>query len=456
MSSLFGTMSIALSGLLADQAALDITSNNVANSNTPGFSRQRPVFLEGDPFVQGSLTFGTGVVLESVQSLRDPILELRLNDETQQRSQLDATVSAMQQVEVMFSGSSGDIGTQLTGFFNSLQQLSTTPADPSTRQGVLTAAGNLASAFRTTVNNLQNQRSNLDLSVVQTVNQINVLTAQIATLNQQVSSIENLHEAAGTFIDQRTQLIRQLSELTDVSIVKSDNSLTITTSKGTPLVANTRSFALSTQADSSGVQHVFASTSDITDKLTAGKLAGLIDVRDQKIPNLVADLDTLASGLVTAINAAHRNGSDLAGQPGGDLFVPTPAGGVGAAAGFVLAINDPSKLAASSDGSPGSNGNVAQMLRVQDQTVAAGQTPTDFYAGMVFRLGSEISNSSAARDASDLILRQLEDQRSAVSGVSMDEEAANLVQYERAYEAAARVITTVNEMTSTAIQLGRY
>lgn len=456
MSSLFGTMSIALSGLLADQAALDITSNNVANANTPGFSRQRPIFLEGDPVVQGSLTFGTGVVLGSVQSLRDPILELRLNDETQERSQLDATVSAMQQVEVMFGGSSGDIGSQLNGFFKSLQQLSTTPADPSTRQGVLTAAGNLAGAFRTTVNNLQNQRSNLDLSVVQTVDQINVLGEQIARLNQQISGMENLHEDAGTFIDQRTQLIRQLSELIDVSVVKSNNSLTITTTKGVPLVASEKNFALSTQATSSGVQHVFVLNSDITAKITAGKLGGVLEVRDQKIPSLAGDLDSLAYGLANAINTAHGMGTDLAGQPGGDLFIPPPAGVTGAASSLALAITDPSQLAASSDGSPGSNGNVTQLLQVQNQAVAAGQTPTAFYAGIVFHLGSDVSNGAAARDASDLILRQLEDQRSALSGVSMDEEAANLIQYERAYEAAARVITTVNEMTSTVIQLGRY
>jgi flagellar hook-associated protein 1 FlgK len=266
MSSLFGTLSIALSGLLAEQGALDITTNNVANANTPGFSRQRPVMLEGDPVVVDPLTFGSGVVLSSVESLRDPILELRLNEETQQHSQLDTMVSAMQQIEVMFSGSSGDLGTQITKFFGSLQQLSTNPASLSERQGVLTAAGNLAASFRTTVNNLQAQRTNLDLSVGQTVDQINVLTGQIAILNRQISGIENLHQSAGTFIDQRTTLIRQLSDLVDVSVVKSDNTLTVTTSSGQALVAGERSFAVSKQADVSGVQHIFLQGADITNQ----------------------------------------------------------------------------------------------------------------------------------------------------------------------------------------------
>src|ERR1700739_2293176 len=133
MSSLFGTLSIAVSGLLAEQGALDITTNNVANANTPGYSRPRPVLVEGDPVPVGPLLFGSGVLLQAVQSVRDPILELRLNEETQQQSQLDTMVSAMQQIEVMFSGSTGDIGSQITNFFGSLQQLSTNPASTSAR-----------------------------------------------------------------------------------------------------------------------------------------------------------------------------------------------------------------------------------------------------------------------------------------------------------------------------------
>ena len=238
--------------------------------------------------------------------------------------------------------------------------------------------------------------------------------------------------------------------------MKSDNTLTITTSSGDALVAGTRSFALTTQTDFSGVQHVFSQGTDITAKLAGGNLAGIFAVRDQTIPALRSDLDTLAAGLATALNTAHHQGTDLAGVAGGDLFSPPPAGGVDAAANFSVVITDPSKIAASSDGSAGSNGNLTRLLDVQKQAVTAGQSPTDFYAGIVFRVGSDVANASAERDASDLILRQLGDQRSAISGVSMDEEAANLVRYERAYQAAAHVITVVNNMTDVAIQLGRY
>lgn len=456
MSNLTAAMEIAVGALLADQGALQTTSNNIANVNTPGYSRQRPVLVEADPVMLGSLTFGSGVVLQKVESLRDSILELRLHGETQEQSQLDAVVSAMRQLEPMFSGSSGDIGDQLSKFFNSIQELSTDPASAARRQGVLTAANNLANAFRTVAGNLQRQRNNLDLSLSQATQQVNVLTKQIAEINAQITTMQNLHQDTSAFEDERTVLIRGLSGLIDLSVIRSDgNGLTLTTTSGTALVAGERSFDIQTQMDVSGVLHIFSQGSDITGTLSGGQLAGLLAVRDQKIPSLLADLDTLASGLATALNAAHHSGFDLNGNAGGDLFNPPPIG-PGAASSLTVAISDPALLAASSDGSPGSNGNLATLAAVNSQTVVAGRTPTEFYANLVFKVGNEVSNGLAELNASTLILQQLQDQRGSISGVSLDEEAAQIIQYQHAFAAAARVVSTVNDMLDVAVNLGRY
>jgi flagellar hook-associated protein 1 len=456
MASLVGIMSMAVRALLAEQGALDATSNNISNLNTPGYSRQRPVFVQADPVTQGSLTFGNGVALEKLESLRDPILELRIHAEEQQKSHLDALVTGMSQVEVMFSGSSGDIGDRLSKFFNSIQQLSTDPTSVPLRQAVLTAAGNLASAFQTVVHNIQQQRSNLDLSVTQSVRAVNSITEQIAQLNLQIENMENLHQDASAFLDRRNVLMGQLSELLDVSVIRSDNGITLTTSNGTALVAGSRAFPLDTQTDSSGFQHIFAQGNDITAGIIDGRLAGLLEMRDQKLPALLADLDTLAAGVASSFNSGHRGGYDLSGTAGGDFFVPPPAGTQGAAGSFAVQISDPRLLAASSDQSPGSNGNLALLLALRTQSVAAGQSPTDFYANIVFKVGNEVANSSAAQDASNLILQQLQNQRSSVSGVSLDEEAANLLRYQTAFEAAARVVSTISEVMDTAVNLGRY
>ncbi len=455
MSSLFGTMSIATGALEADQGALEATTNNVANANTPGYSRQVPVLVENDPVVVGSVSYGEGVSLEKLMSIRDPILQLRIGEETQQQGQLNAYVSAMQQAQVPFSSSSGDIGTQISNFFSSLSQLSTDPTNLSLRQGVLTAAGNLAQTFNNTANNLTQQQSNLNLSVVQDVQQVNTLTSQIAQLNAQISDLQNSNQDASTFIDQRDVAIGTLSGLIDVSQIQSDsNGLTLTTSNGTALVAGNQSFALSTQPSSSGAQQIFAQGTNITGSLTSGDLAGLLQARDQSIPGLLSNLDTLASGLANALNTANQSGFDLHGNAGGDIFVAPSTSGQGYASNMAVQITDPSLVAASSDGSQGSNGNVNVLSAVQNQSVAGGQTPTDYYSNIVFTVANDVSNGTAELSSAQSILQQLQDQRGSISGVSLDEEASNMVQYQRAYDAAAQIVTTVNDMLYTVINMG--
>jgi flagellar hook-associated protein 1 FlgK len=453
MSSLNASLAAALSGLTADQGALEATTNNVTNVNTPGYSRQVPVLVSSDPVVVDPLTFGTGVTLASVQSIRDAILESRIQQETQNQGQFNAQVSALQQTQVSFTSNTGDIGNAISNFFNSVNQLSTTPADLSVRLGVLTSAGNLATAFNTTANKLTRQRGNLDLSVVQTVDQINQFTQQIAHLNGQISNLQNVGENAGTFIDQRTQLIDKLSSLADVSVIPSDNTLTLITSHGTALVAGQKSFQLQTQTNLSGLHDVFAQGINITSTIVSGQLGGLLQVRDQQIPAIQNNLDTLATALANRVNSVHLGGFDLNGNPGTNLFSPPPLAGPGAAASLSVAITDPALIVASSDGSPGSNGNAQTLYDLRNQAMVGGRTPTDYYSGIVFDVGNDVANTTAAQNASALVLQQLNSQRSSISGVSLDEEAANMVRYQQAYSASAQVVSTINLMMQTVINM---
>ena len=453
MSSLNASMATALSGLIAEQGAMEASTNNVANVNTQGYSRQQAVLASSDPVVVDPLTFGTGVTLQSIESIRDPILESQIQQQTQSQGQYSSLTSALQQTQVAFTSSTNDIGTEISNFFDSVNQLSTNPSDLSTRQGVLTAAGNLATAFNTNANNLTQQRSSLDLSVVQTVTQINQLSQQIAQLNGQIASLQNVGENAGSFVDQRTSAIDQLSALVDVSVIPSDNTLTLTTANGAPLVTGLTSFQLQTESTPSGLHDVYSQGQDITSQITSGQLGGTLQARDQQIPAIQTQLDTLAAGLANAVNTVQAAGFDLNGKPGTNLFTPPPANGVGAAASLSVAITDPSLIAASSDGTAGSNGNAEAMYALSNQPVAGGQDPTDYYSNVVFDLGNNVSNASAEQTASSQILQQLNDQRSSISGVSLDEEAANIVQYQNAYQASAQVITTINDMMYAVIQM---
>jgi flagellar hook-associated protein 1 FlgK len=454
MSSLNANLASALTGLVADQGAIAATTNNVANANTPGYSRQQPDLVTGDPAVIGPLTFGTGVILQKVQSIRDPILESQIQQQTQSQGQYSALTPALQQAQVNFTAGSGDIGTAITSFFSSVNQLSTNPSDLSLRQAVLTAAGNLASSFNGAADNLSQQQASLDLNVVQQVGQINQLTQQIAQLNGQISKLENVGESAGTFVDQRTTAINQLSAIVDVSVIPTDgNTLTLTTASGYPLVSGRQSFQLQTQPNLSGLHEVYSGTTDITAQISSGELGGTIAARDQQIPAIQSQLDTLAAGIANSVNTVQQAGFDLNGVAGTNLFNPPPASGLNAAASLSVAITDPALIAASSDGSPGSNGNAEALYALSNQAIVGGQSPSNYYSTVVFNVGNAAADASAEQTASGLVLQQLNDQRASVSGVSLNEEAANLVQYQDAYSASAQVITAINSMMQTTINM---
>jgi|HubBroStandDraft_6_1064221.scaffolds.fasta_scaffold65732_2 flagellar hook-associated protein 1 FlgK len=456
MSGLFGSLSIALSGLSVSQDEMATTSNNVANANTPGYTREVADTAAGDPVEVGTISLGTGVVLEKIESLRDPMLQIQINQATQQNSSFNAMLTQLQQIQTEFASSNSGIGADISNFFNSLQQLSPDPSNLTLRQSVLTAADTLATDFNSAARNLQAQRSNVDQSVTQTVSQVNSLTAQIASVNQQISDLQSANQSSGLLVDTQNNLIQQLSGLIDVQVIPTGHGITLATSNGTTLVSGSQSFALTTQLGSDGVQHIFSGSQDITSSLTGGSLAGLIQIRDQEIPSIGASLDQLAAGLATNLNTANAQGFDLNGNPGGNIFVPPPAGGAGAAATLTVAITDPSLIAASSDGTPGSNGNLAALSAVATQALSGGQTqtPIEFYSSLVGQVGTATSNTSADSDSSGLILQQLQDENGSVSGVSLNEEAANLIQYQTAYQSAAKVVSTINLLLLDAVNLG--
>jgi flagellar hook-associated protein 1 FlgK len=248
-------------------------------------------------------------------------------------------------------------------------------------------------------------------------------------------------------------VIDQLSAVVDVSVIPSDNTLTLTTANGAPLVTGQKSFQLQTQATLSGLHDVYSQGVDITNKISSGQLGGTLQARDQQIPAISTQLDTLAAGLANAVNGVQAGGFDLNGVKGTNLFNPPPAGGVGAAASLSVAITDPSLIAASSDGTTGSNGNAEAMYALISQPIIGGQSPTNYYSGIVFNVGNATANAAAEQSASGLILQQLNDQRASISGVSLDEEAANLVRFQDAYSASAQVITAINTMMQTVINM---
>jgi flagellar hook-associated protein 1 len=455
LGGLSGALSIATNALSADQGALEVTADNVANANTPGYSRQEPVLTEQTPILEGNLLFGMGVSLQSIQSIQDPVLQLEIQQGTSVQGQLNSFLDGMNQVQSLFNATGGTgLQSDLSNFFNSFQSLATNPTSSSLQQDVLSAAQDLTNDFHQESSSLQQIQSGLDQSVSQDVTQVNQLTSQIASLNGQIASLQGQGQDTGTLLDQRTQLVNQLSNLIGLSVTNNaSGNYTLSTPNGSLLVVGNQSFNLQTELNSStGMQDIYSNGQDITSSITQGELGGLIQARDTAIPGALNSLDTLAYNIASAVNTQSAKGYEVSGAQGGDFFTAL-SGVTGAASQISVAITDPSQIASSSDGTQGNNGNALALAALQNQQIVNGETPTDYYANMVDNIGNQISSANTQQQAETALGQQLQNQLTSVSGVSLDDEATNLVLYQQAYDASAQVVTVVDQLMQTTINM---
>jgi flagellar hook-associated protein 1 len=461
MGTITSLMDIARQALMADQEALNVTSNNVANQNTAGYTREVVNFQSVDAFTLSGGTFGSGVTA-SATSQRDRVLEQLVQQQTQTQSQSGALESALQQIQNIFglssttsSASSTVLGTAVNAFFNSLSALTSNPSDTATRQSVLTAANTLAGAFNSASNQLAQVSSGLNQQVVSDVGQVNSLTTTIASLNAKISSLSPDADA-GALEDQRQSAIAQLSKLVGLDQISTENNgITLTTTNGAVLVSGSQSFALST-AQVGGVTHIFGGVTgqDVTSNLTGGDLGGVLEARDQKLPAYQSALDSLAYGIGTQVNQQNALGIDGNGNPGAAIF-SLPSSASGAAAAIQVATTDAKAVAAAGpgEGSAG-NTNALALANLSGASIVGGQTASAFLASFLGQIGNDTSAATTDNSAQQATLTQLTTQRDSLSGVSLDEEAANLTQYQRAYQSAAQVFNIANSIMASALNLG--
>jgi len=461
MGTITSAMDIVQQALIADQEALNVTANNVANQNTAGYTREVVNFQSVDEVTLSGGSFGSGVTATAT-SQRDRVLEQQVQQQTQIQAQSGALVSALQQIQNIFglssttsSASTTTLGTDLDTFFSALSALTSQPSDTATRQSVVAAATALAGDFNSTANQFAQVSSNLNQQVTGDVSQVNALTTTIASLNAQITSLSP-NADAGTLEDQRQLAITQLSQLVGLDqISNEDNGITLTTSGGAVLVDGSQSFAVST-TQVGGTTHVLAGVNgqDVTSNLTGGDLGGALRARDQQLPTYQNALDSLAFAIGTQVNQQNEQGVDANGNPGAALFT-LPTSQTGAAAQIQVATTDPSAVAAASpgEGSAG-NANATALANLSSANIVGGQTASGFLASFLDQVGSDASAATTNNSAQQATLTQLTTQRDSLSGVSLDEEASNLTQFQRAYQAASEVFNIANTIMASAINLG--
>jgi flagellar hook-associated protein 1 FlgK len=305
-------------------------------------------------------------------------------------------------------------------------------------------------------------QKNSDNSIKGSVDSINSLTSKIATLNVNIVQVEAGNEhSANDYRDQRDLALKKLSNLIDVNSFEDANgSLTVTTAGGHTLVDSGNSWNLATDTNADGFQDVYwengnGTQANITDDISTGKLKGWIEARDTTIPDYLSRLDDMAVTMTNAVNAQQNSGLDLNGNAGLDFFAPCTGAVDMAVNPTVAADTNLIAAAANTESVPGGNGNAVQMANIQNQLLMSGGTATvdDFYNGLVSDVGRYSSEAQTNSDHQSTVSDQLATYRDEVSGVNMDEEMINMVQYQNAYSAAAKLVTTVNKMCDTLISM---
>ena len=352
MGTLVSALNIANEALTADQSALNITANNVANQNTAGYTREVANFSTQDTYLLGGYEQADGVTAGTPTSIRDRVLEQRVEQQTQtsaQSSTLETTLNSVQGIFGLTATSTSSdltaLGTATDSFFSSLTTLAGNPSQSATRQGVLSAASTLSTAFNTANTQLTQITNGLNSDALTIVGQVNTLLGTVASLNEKIAT-QDPQADAGVLEDQRQAAIAQLSQYIGLNqITTANNGIELTTSNDGLLVAGNQSYQLNASIVNGGVQITAGPNStDISTGLTGGSLGGTLEALDTSLPPIQNRLDTLAYSIATAVNAQNELGFDANGNAGQALFTIGTTS-VGAAGTIAVATTDPNLVA---------------------------------------------------------------------------------------------------------------
>ena len=451
MPSVFLGLNIALRTMQASQQGLETTSHNIANANTPGYSRQEALMAATRPYTVPTLggypsagQVGTGVEVILMQRYRDAFMDLQVRLETQGLNLAIAERETLRQIEMVLpEPSDTGLSKLLERFWNAWSDLSNEPQELAFRSVVRQQASNLCSALNNAYQQLDDLQHNLDRQIGLKVQEINKIGEQIAALNMEIQKVQITGNRPNDLIDQRDVLLDRLAVLTDMSYRESENGVVSVYIGGTALVFDFNAYQLVAGLDGE-IRWAADPPGAPSVTISGGELGGILRGKDAVMAKK-DELDQLANALREAVNSVHRQGVGLNNSTGIAFFV-----GHGA---YDIALSDEiladleNIAAANSTDSPGDGSCATAIAALRSETLAGlGATAGEFHSALIAQLGADTKALDDMATNLDALVQHLERQRDTVSGVSLDEEAANLIRYERAYQAAARVMTAMDEM----------
>jgi len=425
-------MSSALGSLIANQLALSVASNNIANANDTDYTRQRLLTTPAGPD-GGTLGIGMGINVIGVDAIRNALIETRLRQENSAKSGADTLANGLQGIENLFNDTNNDgLLKKITDFFNSFQTLSQDPASLNSREQLKITANAMIDALHSTYQDLKQVQTTAGKAITADVGQINILTKQIADVTQQI----NLAEANGPapdLRDRRSALVKQLSSYIDVNELESGHDYQLTTKNNHLLVLNNTSKDLT--------------TSDVDSNIGDGSIKAELDMRDTYVPKYVSALDQLAYEIQGHVNTIHSAGYDLDGNTNINFFAP------------LASATDASRLIALDPAVAGDSRKIAgtaamQLGNLLHDPVFTGGSLTDQYGTLIYTVGSDVASAQSSMNEHDQLLAQLQNRRQAISGVSIDEESIQILQFQRSYQASARMLKAVDELLQVTLGIG--
>ncbi len=476
MPGLFGALSLANRSLQTQRNGTEIAGHNLANVNTPGYARQR-VAIETSLTVPTDMGHqGTGADAVGIYQLRDALLDRQIVNEGSVRGSFESRQRALQftqaalgqQIDRQATGAEGaaaangvggqhGIAEEMSDLFAAMQSLSTQPTSLSERQVLLIKAQSLATQFNQVAGRLDSLRTSLSDSLASDASQANIALTDIAKLNEQIIAAElGTTAKANDLRDIRQKRLEDLAKLVNIQTTNNANGSVDVTIDGVTMVSGPNVEDTLETYDAGGGQFLVRTVTGATAlNITGGAMHGTIDARDTDLLALRSDLDTLASALITEINSVHATGFGLGGTSGENFFNGTNA--------LDIAVNqnlvgDPARIQASGvAGRVGDNSVIVRMAQLADtQNASLGnQTFSDRYGQTVAALGQALNGTNTQLANQEIVENMLLRQRDAVSGVSLDEEMTDLIKFQRAFEASARLIVTIDEMLQTVVNLKR-
>lgn len=432
--------------------ALDVTANNIANAGNENYTRQVANISTAFPDKMAGFIWGAGVNMDSIQRVRNNFIDSQLRESTQDSSFFDKQSILLGRVEQTFTEpTKSGLSEMITSFFNSWGELAVAPNSYALRENVIAKAESVSSRVEMINRNLETTKREVFDEFKNKIGTLNGLLSKINELNVKIAQQVESGFQPNDLLDSRDAMVDEVTTIVDAQVYLDSNGSANISIGGVLAVDLAQSVEFKITASNGKLNLTTLQNSDLQ-QIKGGELGALSDVYSNKIPNYLEQVDKIVNALVNSVNEKHSTAYTIGDPPvtGIDFFSKYKNG--------VLQVNneildDPNKIAVSADGTSGNGDFALQIADINNQPLLNGNTIVESYSSLISKVGNDKASSDNLSASAELVLQQLKQQRASYSGVSLDEEMANVIKFQRSYEASAKLISVADEMLQTLINM---